>query len=66
MRNRAVGKELYEDLSAIHAALPETERERFAEIIGALSTVMAAERRQIITSTAQRWRRDAGYPRWMP
>lgn len=57
-------KTFYEDLDAIHAALPETERQRFAEVIGTLSTVMATERRQLLVGTANRWRLAAGYPRF--
>lgn len=57
-------KTFYENLNAVHESLPDTERERFAEVVGALSSVMAAERRQILTNTAQRWRRDQGYVRF--
>jgi hypothetical protein len=57
-------KDFYEDLDAIYSSLPETERERFAEVIGVLSTVMAAERRQILTNTVQLWRCARGYPRF--
>lgn len=59
-------KNLYEDLDAIHASLPDTERQRFAEVIGLLTTVQASERRQLLTATAQRWRTAQGYPRYQP
>lgn len=55
-------KSFYEDLDAIHASLPETERERFAEVVGALSAIMASERKQMLSNTVRRWRRDRGYP----
>lgn len=57
-------KELYEDLDALHGALPETERERLAEVVGLLTTVMATEKRQLLVGAANRWRLAAGYPRF--
>lgn len=57
-------KSFYEDLEALHGALPEIERERFAEVIGKLTAVMATEKRQLLVGAANRWRVAAGYPRF--
>jgi hypothetical protein len=62
--NGTTSKTLYEDLDALYAALPETEQERFAEVVGQLTSIVATERRQILTSTATRWRRNHGFPRF--
>lgn len=58
-------KELYETLSAVHHALPETLQEEFAELAGRLSVAsVALERRHQTFGTVQRWRRDHGYGDW--
>lgn len=54
-------KALYEDLDALHVALPETERERLAEVVGALTATLAAERKLAQANVVRRWRRDQGY-----
>jgi len=62
--NGTASKTLYENLDSLYAALPDTERELFAEVVGQLTAITAAERRQLLTATAARWRKDHGFPRF--
>jgi hypothetical protein len=56
-------KALYENLAAIHGALPDTEQERFAELASGLATYWVTEARPAqVYQTVARWRRDNGYP----
>ena len=57
-------KGLYEDLGALHAALPDTERERLAEVLSKLTATLAPERRDAQAAVVRRWRADSGYPRF--
>lgn len=56
-------KELYERMDAIFAALPDTAREDFAELVGQVTSIsindMITQRRLVA-----RWRSDHGFPKF--
>lgn len=56
------GKTIYENLTAIHAGLPERLQELFAETMLSLAQpLVALERRQQGYLAIQCWYRDHGY-----
>lgn len=54
-------KDLYETAAAVAAALPEAEREMFANMIDELTTRKNHDLFPARTLTLRRWLRDAGW-----